>query len=61
MVYIRGTTKRTLSLLEKFQDHSAEEINDVIEITGIDVEQLHGNEDPGLIEHINALVSKSYI
>ena len=52
--YIRGTTKRTPLTVGVFQDHSAEEINDVIEITGIDVVQLHGNEDPDVIEHINA-------
>lgn len=51
---IRHVTRRTPLTVGVFQDQSADEINDIIESTGIDLVQLHGQESPDFIDVINA-------
>jgi len=49
---LKKTTLRTPLVVGVFQDQSADEINDVVRKTNIDVVQLHGDEQASLIDQI---------
>jgi phosphoribosylanthranilate isomerase len=51
--YVRKTTLRRPLVVAVFQDQTAAEINDIVERTGVDLVQLHGDEPASLIEAIS--------